>query len=357
MHQDLRALAEETSPEKRIELLRRLSEMYFEEIESHSDAEHYLFGEIVDKIVDSIDKPHKVMLSQMMAPRPEFPRAAAVRLAGDSDIDVAGPVIAQSPVLTDDDLAKIAGDGSQDHLHALAGRPHLPEAVTDLLVDRGDEKVVHAVSANHGAQFSQDGMNSLLERARADVDLRALLVERPDLSCGAVSKLLPLISANLVVRLAERGHDVGDALPPDMLATVSRRLTEVLRERRHNIRDTATLVEAVRAGESSLDETALQLAQTGRLVDLSVLLSMAANVDRDYLFGLISRGQTQAVMILFRALGLGWATLEQVLALRATKRKDAKPLGPDDRASYEAISPAVAQRTLRFSHVRRAAAC
>jgi hypothetical protein len=194
-----------------------------------------------------------------------------------------------------------------------------------------------------------------LSKAREDVDLRGLLVERPDLSQAAVSKLLPLVSANVAVKLAERGFDVADALPPEMLAAVSRRLTTALRERRNNIRDTASLVEAVRAGELTLDEAAYLLAQSGRLVDLSVLLSTLGNVDRDHAFGLIQRGQVQAVMILFRALGLTWRVLERVLDARGHKRVENDPR-KSLRAEYETMDLAAAQRMLRFSHVRRAAA-
>lgn len=356
MYEELKKLAEERSSEKRLELLRKLSEMYFENVGSRSDMEEFLFAEIVDQILDSIAKPQKVAASTTIAGQADFPHAAVVKLAGDPDIDVARPVLRQSPVLTDEDLTTIAGRASQDHLHAIAERPQLSETVTDVLVERGDRKVVHTVSANHGARFSDSGMSELLAKAREDVDLRALLVERPDLSPAAVAKLLPLVSANLILRLAERGYDVGASLPPDMLATVSRRLLSALRERRSNIRDTATLVEAVRSGELSLDEAASLLAQTGRLVDLSALLATFANVDRDYLFSLLARGHLQAVMILFRALGLSWSTLQRLLAARGKKRSDAATLRPDVQADYESIDPELARRTLRFSRIRRAAA-
>jgi uncharacterized protein (DUF2336 family) len=356
MHNDLRNLAWERSSEKRLELLRKLSEMYFEDVGSHSDAEQYLFGEIVGKILDAVAAPEKVAAANAIATQVDFPHAAVVRLASDPDIEVARPVIAQSPVLADDDLARIAGEASQDHLTAIAGRPHLSETVTDVLIDRGDRTVVRTVSANHGAQFSPAGMNGLAEKARDDVDLRELLVERPDLSQAAVAKLLPLVSADLVVKLAERGHEIGDALSPEMAEQVSHRLANALRERKTNIRDTATLVEMVRAGRLTLDEAACLLAQAGRLVDLSALLSTFGNVERDYLFSLLSRGQLQAVMILFRSFGLSWTTLERVIAMRAKKRGDANPLRPSIRADYEAINPSAARRTLRFSHVRRSTA-
>lgn len=354
MHQELKRLAQETSSEKRLELLRKVSDMYFEEVGSRSDAEEYLFGEIVDRILDAIAKPEKVTVSNTIAIRPKFPHAAAVKLAGDEDIAVARPVIASSPVLNENDLVQLATRGSQEHLHAIADRPGLSENVTDVLVDRGDQRVARTVSANHDARLSPSGMDGLLAKAREDIDLRAVLVERPDLSQATVAKLLPLVSAELAARLAERGYDVANALPPDMVTTVGRRLTNALRERRSNIRDTATLVEAVRAGELMLDEAAFMLAQGGRLIDLAALLSAFANVDRDYLFGLITRGQLQAVMILFRALGLGWPTLERVLTLRNQKHGGgAAPASL--RAEFLAIDAGAARRTLRFSHVRRAA--
>ncbi|MBN8920477.1 MAG: DUF2336 domain-containing protein [Rhizobiales bacterium] len=356
MQQDLWALAHESSSEKRLELLRKLSEMYFEEVQPHTDAEDYLFGQIVDRIVDTIAKPEKVVVANTMAVKAQFPHEAAVRLARDEDVDIAGPVLAESAALTSDDLVSIAGAGSQSHMRAIASRRELDTEVTDVLVDRGNSAVVQTVSANPGARFSDQGLDGLVDRAGTDVNLRELLVERPDLSQTAVDKLLPLVSANLAVKLAERGYDVGDALPPEMIATVSERLATALRQRKNRMRDTSSLIEAVKTEQLSLDEAACLLTHGGRLFDLSVLLSAFAGIERDYLFALLSRGQLQAVMILFRGLGLEYGTLERTLEVR--ERKAGRPIavGPQTRTEYELINPATARRTLRFSHVRRAAA-
>lgn len=62
-----------------------------------------------------------------------------------------------SPVLTDTDLAAIAVSQSQRHLMAIAERARLSESVTDILVERGDRGVLHAVSANDGASLSDKG--------------------------------------------------------------------------------------------------------------------------------------------------------------------------------------------------------
>ena len=61
---------------------------------------------------------------------------------------------------------------------------HCSATVTDVLIDRGNQQVVHRVSANHGAEVSHWGFDQLLDKARADVHLQETLIERPDLSSG-----------------------------------------------------------------------------------------------------------------------------------------------------------------------------
>ena len=78
------------------------------------------------------------------------------RLAKDDDIAVAGPVLAQSPRLAEADLVDIARTKSQAHLLAISGRAGIGEAVTDVLVRRGDREVVRSVADNQPAQLSEE---------------------------------------------------------------------------------------------------------------------------------------------------------------------------------------------------------
>ena len=114
-----------------------------------------------------------------------------------------------------------------------------------MLIDRGNQRVVHRVSANHGAEVSHWGFDRLLEKARADVNLQEVLVERPDLSQTTVEKLLPLISETLAIKLVERGFDVGETLTPEMMRLARDRFAEALRDRKADIRGVAALVELV----------------------------------------------------------------------------------------------------------------
>ena len=74
-------------------------------------------------------------------------------LASDDDIEVARPILIRSERLNEDTLLATAKSKSQRHLHAIAQRNSLSEALTEVLVERGDRNVVHSVVKNRGARF------------------------------------------------------------------------------------------------------------------------------------------------------------------------------------------------------------
>jgi hypothetical protein len=72
----------------------------------------------------------------------------------------AGSVLANSSRLGTDVLVEIASNKGQDHLLAISGRPNLPSAVTDVIVDRGEDQVIRKLANNAGAKFSDEGYST-----------------------------------------------------------------------------------------------------------------------------------------------------------------------------------------------------
>ena len=235
------------------------------------------------------------------------------------------------------------------------GRATLPEKVTDVLIDRGETEVVRTVTGNHGARFSESGMDRLLLKASEDVDLREMLVERPDLSPQIVEQLLPMVSESLAMKLAERGYDVHGAIPPDMVASLRQRFTSALRTRKENIFQISVVIDEIRKGNARLDDSARQIAGSGRLLDVATLLSTFARLEKDHVFRLLYKGQTQTILILCRSLELSWPTLDAILAVRSVKNGESYFSDPKVRAEYEATDMATAQRAIRFLRVRQVA--
>ena len=71
--------------------------------------------------------------------------------------------------LTTAELVGIANTMSQDHPLAISKRARLEVALTDLLLDRGNEAVFNSVAGNFGASFSEAGFAVLLKSVRAIV--------------------------------------------------------------------------------------------------------------------------------------------------------------------------------------------
>jgi uncharacterized protein (DUF2336 family) len=355
MHQELTSIAAERSPEKRLELLHKVTDLYLDGVDTNSNSETYLFNEIMEKIVDQFSRDIKKEVSSTLAILADFPSNIVRKLADDADIEIARPVLRNAFSLTDDDLVRLAQRGSQAHLAAIAGRATLPEKVTDVLIDRGEREVVHTVTGNHGARFSESGMDRLLGKAKEDVDLREMLVERPDLSPQVVERLLPMVSESLAMKLAERGYDVQGAIPPDMVASLRQRFTMALRIRKENILQIDVVIDEIRKGNARLDESVNQIADTGRLLDVAALLGTFARLERDHVFKLLYKGQMQTVLVLCRSLALSWPTLDAILAVRAVKNGQSYFSDPATRAEYQATDVATAQRAIRFLRVRQVA--
>lgn len=355
MHQELTRIAAERSPEKRLELLHKVTDLYLDGVDTNSNTETYLFNEIMEKIVDQFSRDIKKQVSSTLAILADFPSNIVRKLADDTDIEIARPVLRNAFSLTEDDLVHLAQRGSQAHLAAIAGRATLPEKVTDVLIDRGEREVVHTVTGNHGARFSESGMDRLLGKAEEDVDLREMLVERPDLSPQVVERLLPLVSESLAMKLAERGYDVQGAIPPDMVASLRQRFTMALRIRKENIFQIGAVIDEIRKGNARLDDAARQIAESGRLLDVATLLSTFARLEKDHVFKLLYKGQMQTILVLCRSLELSWPTLDAILAIRAVKNGESYFSDPIIRAEYQATDVTTAQRAIRFLRVRQVA--
>jgi hypothetical protein len=77
-------------------------------------------------------------------------------------------------VLGEGDLIASASQQGQDHPLAIAQRETISEKVTDILIERGEQKVVHGVAKNAGARISDDGFGKLVLRSGPMASARSM---------------------------------------------------------------------------------------------------------------------------------------------------------------------------------------
>ena len=144
------------------------------------------------------------------------------RLAFDTEIVVAGPVLEFSPVLTDKDLLDIIQQGtSRDRLNFISRRHAVSEILSDAIEKNGDEEAVALLLGNSSAQIREETLDRIIDRASDFKSWHAPLVSRPKLSESAALRLAHFVAANLIEVLAKRQD-----LAPDVLNEVKRVVDE-----------------------------------------------------------------------------------------------------------------------------------
>ena len=112
----------------------------------------------------------------------------AERLAKD-EIDVAAPILRNSPVLNDDVIADIIRNKPEPYALAIADRRPLQEAMADLLVDlKGTRGVTARLLDNDEADLSEASLLALREWVRSDPDIKERLRRRPNLPFAFVDQ-------------------------------------------------------------------------------------------------------------------------------------------------------------------------
>jgi len=96
--------------------------------------------------------------------RADAQRGDVVEVCDDA-IEVAAPVLAQAEGLDIETLIECARTKNQEHLLAISRRKALPDKLTDVLVERGDQQVVLSTAKSSGSRFSDGGFNTLIKRA------------------------------------------------------------------------------------------------------------------------------------------------------------------------------------------------
>ena len=116
---------------------------------------------------------------------------------------MAGTVLASSNRLTTSTLVEIAETKGQDHLLVISGRTNLPAAVTDVIVDRGERKVIRKLADNASARFSDTGYSGMVAHSEADDELAEILGLRIDLPVKFLRDLLQRATDAVRARLAQ----------------------------------------------------------------------------------------------------------------------------------------------------------
>ncbi len=346
---ELEEVVQHGSAEKRAKTLRRVTSLFLDGASNFTDEHVALFDDVIGALIEEIEVKALAELARRLAPVPNAPHGVVTTLAKNDDISVAGPVLKQSRI-ADPDLKYIAETKSQAHLLALSTRVGLSKALADVLVRRGDRDVARSVATNHKARLSEPAFTTLVKRAERDSVLAEKVGSRTDIPPRLFRQLLVQASGVVQQRLLANAK-------PDIRAEIQRVLAKVTEEvaAKAAPRNYAAALAAVQTlhKERKLTETDVaDYAKSGKYEETLAALAVVSTVPIEVVDRLVNGERADPVLILARAAGFSWQTVRAIM----TARPGLKPTGQTldaARENFDRLTPATAQRVVRFWQVRQ----
>ncbi len=273
------------------------------------------------------------------------------KLANDDDIAVAGPVLTQSKRLQETELVELARTKGQAHLAVIAGREGIGEAVTDVLVRRGDNEVMRNVADNQSAKLSEGGFSALVKHAEGDGELAEKVGQRPDIPPHLFRDLLVRATAVVQQRLLQAAKPETRSEIQRVLEKVSKEIDKSTPARDYSAaqRVVLTMHQAGKLAEPELSA----FADDKKFEETVASLSLLSGVPIETADRLMAGDRPDPILILCKAAGFGWATARAIIMARPSAKGTSN--GSLDTAfqNFEKLSPSTAQRVVRFWQVRQ----
>jgi uncharacterized protein (DUF2336 family) len=348
------------SAEKRIETVKRVTDLFLLSAGSYQNEQIELFDSVLERLIKTIeiraiaDVSARIALAEVaaqLAPVSQAPPSTVRRLAGNDEITIAGPVLQESARLSAEDLVELAATKGEQHLLAIAGRWWLKEVVTDALLARHYPSVSRRIVSNPGARVSAQGFAIVVTQAESDPELAVETGIRVDLPPELRHRLLRNATQAVRARLLSRA-------PPDIFEEIRKAIGAVTagvnREmsRVHDLTEARQLVAQLKANGELSEATLLGFAKQRKYEETVAALAQLSRSTIDVIRPLMQSLRDDGVLVACKAAELHWETVSAVLESRFSTGA----LAPHELAAaqgqFARITVENARRLLRFWQVR-----
>jgi uncharacterized protein (DUF2336 family) len=347
---DLQTALNHGTVARRVETLRRVTDLFLYAPSDYSDEQIALFDDVFHCLIRQMEASAKVLLAQRLAPIAQAPAALMSTLAFDDLAEVAAPVLSHSERLNDDVLVKTANTKSQAHLLAISRRKALSHAVTDVLVVRGNETVVESTLNNPGAVFSEHGYDKIVSRMEQSESLTSCLGKQP-IPRHHYLRLVAKASEAVRVRLNQSNPDCGDEVT-SVVRQVRRMASGAKSEQ---TRQAQNLVESLHQDGRLNEGQITAFAQNGRVEEMTAAIALMTNVPTLTVENMMIEPRAEGILVLSKIAGLSWTTVEKILdARRDVMGAGAETNIEEYKDNYNLLRVTTANQVLRFYRMREA---
>lgn len=344
-------LAREKSSERRRELLREVTDLFFDDVPAKGSAELDQYDGVLSKLAEDTAEDARAELAERFADSAHAPHGLIMQLARDV-IDVAAPILRKSNALTEDDLVAIAESTGQSHLKLLTTRKSIPEAVADTIVRRGNDDTVVSLVKNSGAKLSRAAFENITERAETNPDFHAPLVARKETPTDLLNDLLTVVEARLRDRILEKF----DGVDPDELQQAidaSHTRLEARLSSDKTADEAKRYVNAMKLRRQLDGALLVRLLREGQLMRCAAGLAVMTDTDLGTAKRALESPGIDPLCLLCKAGGIDRTLFVTLSVMRNAGKGDALRDAREYGRIYDELSEREAQRAMRFMAMRK----
>jgi uncharacterized protein (DUF2336 family) len=340
------------STERHVRALTRMTDLFLAGSARYSERQVELFGEVFKVLVEVIEFKTRVKLSERFAVDPNTPSALARAFAASDAAAVAAPMLSQSTALAESDLIASARTQSQDHLYAIAQRRSVSEAVTDILIERGERRVIHAVANNEGAGISDGGFGRLVQLSDSDVTLALRIGARRDIPRHHFVKLLESASADVCRKIIVANPKLADIVQETVTEVVDGINGDARKQSQDHV-NARSRVKRLREWRDLKEGDVHAAARAQDFERTVAALSILAGCPIELAERAVLNANPGPLQVVAKAAGCSWATAKTLLLMEVADRRMSKSDIDRARVNFDALEWATAKRVLEFYEARR----
>ena len=331
----------EASGDKIGELVSVLTDMFCRSGKAERERVSAVFSEVLLKVLDRLEAASRVVLAERIGAEDRVPKPLLKKLASDEELDVATPVLLNSPVLSDEDFASIVTEVSNAHMLVMCRRRPIRPVLTRVLAERGDAEVLRSLTRNHAATLGGDTFDLLVARARKDENLQEALSERPDMPVSSAERLVPFLSRELAQRI--RDGSKNEALVNAIATRTAREVEIQLREFSGAASKTQQLIDSAIDGKVPVDVAISAFADKERAFELAQLLARKVDWPENVVVPLVFRDDEKPLFVLCRVSGVSNEAYGKVVRMRSKRMRLSSATASESMRRYQELGPGEAR--------------
>jgi uncharacterized protein (DUF2336 family) len=288
-----------------------------------------------------------------MADTDTAPRGLLRNLARDESIEVARPVLEGSRALTEDDLLAVARTRGQDHLRAISQRATVTSAVSEAIVERGDDRTVGVLLRNEGAALSRETHEIVVDRAVENPELHEAVVRRASLPVDLLNEMYFVVEARLRDQILARNTEVDPAELDAALAAGRKQVAARDGAVPADLAEAEAHIKSLHARNGITPTLLAGFLRNRETTRFLVALCELADIDFHTARRILERRELDALSIVCKAAGFDRSLFLTFAVLILDREANALGRAREYGELYDALPRDTAQRTIRFWRMRR----